>query len=206
MKIPLSSLSRLYIYATMTFIIFGCTKEAILINASPEAKPVTTTSSTYTTYVIRQGQHYCDQSTIKSVTTAEMKFVARFDSTAIYQTISLVNQYDINKLYGFTEGIDNQYNSARFGWRWSEGALRLFGYVYKNGVRNSLEIGNYNLNSDIICSIKLNGSSYIFTANGLSISLPRGPSTLTASGYQQYPYFGGDETAPHTINIKIKPN
>jgi len=205
MRIPLSIQSGFYLYTTMALIISGCTKEAILINTSPEAKPVTTTTTTYTTYVIRQGQHYCDQSTIKSVSTAEMKFVARFDSTAIYQTISLVNQYDINKLYGFSEGIDNQYNSARFGWRWSDGALRLFGYVYKSGVRNSLEIGNFNLNSDIICSIKLNGSNYTFTANGLSISLPRGLSTLTARGYQQYPYFGGDETAPHTINIKIRP-
>jgi hypothetical protein len=27
---------------------------------------------------------------------------------------------------------------------------------------------------------------------------------MQANGYQQYPYFGGNETTPHLINIMIK--
>jgi hypothetical protein len=46
------------------------------------------------------------------------------------------NQYDINKLWGFSEGINNQYNSARIGWSWNNDALRLYGYVYAKGVRH----------------------------------------------------------------------
>ncbi|TAL43325.1 MAG: hypothetical protein EPN92_10330 [Chitinophagaceae bacterium] len=160
--------------------------------------------SVYSTYTIQQGQHYCDQSSIKSVRTSEMKFMAKFDNSAIYQTILPENQYDINKLWGFSEGINNQYNSARIGWSWNNDALRLYGYVYANGVRYYQEITQVDIGADISCSIKVSGNTYIFTVNSSAITLPRGPSSSQASGYQQYPYFGGDETAPHLITILIK--
>jgi hypothetical protein len=182
---------------------FGCTKDDSIIPANDTSRPGSTVS-TYTTYLIRQGQHYCDQSSLKSVSTSDMKFMVIFDSSAIYQSVNPVNQYDINKLYGFSEGFDNQYNSARIGWRWSDNALRLFGYVYKLGIRYSQEITTIPFKTEISCSIKLSGSNYIITAKGVSVTLPRGLSTSTASGFQQYPYFGGDEVAPHNISIKIK--
>ena len=158
----------------------------------------------YTTYTIRQGQHYCDQNTLKAVTTSEMNFVAKFDNSAIYQTILPDNQYDINKLWGFSEGFDHQYNSARIGWSWNNDALRLYAYAYANGIRYSEEITPVLIGTDINCSIRPVGNTYVFSVNGISVSLPRGPSTSTASGYQLYPYFGGDETAPHTITILIR--
>jgi hypothetical protein len=34
--------------------------------------------------------------------------------------------------------------------------------------------------------------------------MPRLASTRKAKGYQLYPYFGGDEVAPHLINIWVK--
>ena len=199
------------IVIALSLVFSSCSKndEIVELKSSESASKSTstlnaTTITTYTTYLIRTGQHYCDQSTIKSVKTSEMKFVARFDSSAIYQSINPINQLDINKLYGFSEGLNNQYNSARMGWRWSDGALRLFGYVYKLGVRYSQEITSVPFNSDITCSIKLSGSNYIITANGISVTLPRGLNTSTATGYQQYPYFGGDEVAPHNITIQIR--
>jgi hypothetical protein len=35
-------------------------------------------------------------------------------------------------------------------------------------------------------------------------SLPRTSTTIKAEGYKLYPYFGGYECAPQTINIFIK--
>jgi hypothetical protein len=81
----------------------------------------------------------------------------------------------------------------------------LYGYVYAKGVRYSKEITPVSIGSEIPCSIKLNGSSYILTANGVSVTLPRGTTTTKASGLQQYPYFGGDEKAPQDIRIQVKP-
>jgi hypothetical protein len=168
------------------------------------AKGSTPKSISYSRFTIRKGQHYCDQNSLKSVKTAEMKFMVKFDNSAIYQTAIPENQYDINKLWGFTEGINNQYNSARIGWSWNQDALRLYGYVHANGVRHYQEITTVAVGTDITCSIKLAGKTYLFTVNGVSIRLPRGLSTEQASGFQQYPYFGGDETAPHLITIMIK--
>jgi len=199
-----------FLLASLLFI--GCTKE---INCHDNSKSVAEEEATakggaqkptsYTNFTIRQGQHYCDQNSLKSVRTSEMKFMAKFDNSAIYQTVIPENQYDINKLWGFSEGINNQYNSARIGWSWNNDALRLYGYVYAKGVRHMQEITLVSIGTDITCSIKLAGDMYLFTVNGVSISLPRGLSTTQASGYQQYPYFGGNETAPHLITIMIKP-
>jgi hypothetical protein len=200
----------LFLFVGLFFI--GCTKE---INCHDNSKTVAEEEPTakggapkppgYASFTIRLGQHYCDQNSLKSVRTSEMKFMVKFDNSAIYQTVIPENQYDINKLWGFSEGINNQYNSARIGWSWNNDALRLYGYVYANGVRHYQEITSVIIGTDITCSIKLAGNTYLFTVNGVSVSLPRGPSTTQASGYQQYPYFGGDETAPHLITIMIKP-
>jgi hypothetical protein len=34
--------------------------------------------------------------------------------------------------------------------------------------------------------------------------MPRSSITAKASGYLLFPYFGGDETAPHDMGIEIK--
>lgn len=199
----------LFLLAVLFFI--GCSKE---INCHDNSKAVNEEEAAakggpskpraYTNFTIQQGEHYCDQNSLRSVRTSEMKFMAKFDNSAIYQTVIPENQYDINKLWGFSEGFNNQYNSARIGWSWNNDALRLYGYVYANGVRHMQEISPVAIGTDVSCSIKLAGNTYLFTVNGVSISLPRGPSATQASGYQQYPYFGGDETAPHLITIMIK--
>ncbi|HEX5651453.1 MAG TPA: hypothetical protein VFX58_00175 [Chitinophagaceae bacterium] len=204
-------MKKIYIAASLV-LLFSCTKQktdypaaADLLTDSREASkggPPKTTR--YTTYTIQAGQHYCDQNTIKSVRTSEMKFMTKFDNSAIYQTVDPGNQYDINKLWGFSEGFNHQYNSARIGWSWNDGALRLYAYAYVNGVRHSQEISTVGIGTDISCSIKITGNSYIFTVNGASVTLPRALSTSQASGYQLYPYFGGDETAPHLITILLR--
>ena len=197
--------SSLLVLLTSLFLLSACSKSDEVNNAANTDNVVANASATaFTTYTIRKGQNYCDQNTIKLVKTSEMKFVARFDTSAIYATVNPVNQYDINKLYGFSEGYNHQVNSARIGWRWSDGALRLFGYVYKSSVRYSQEITTIPFNTDITCSIKLSGYNYLITANGITVTLPRALNTASASGYQLYPYFGGDETAPKNISIKIK--
>ena len=203
-------MSRLFFLLAGLFLI-GCTKE---INCHDNSKTVAEEEATakggapkptsYTSFTIRQGQHYCDQNSLKSVRTSEMKFMVKFDNSSIYQTMIPENQYDINKLWGFSEGFSNQYNSARIGWSWNNDALRLYGYVYANGVRHYQEITSVTIGADITCSIKPAGNTYLFSVNGVSVSLPRGPSTSQASGYQQYPYFGGNETAPHLITIMIR--
>lgn len=192
----------LYAFTCLLFLA-GCKKAVSDIleknNSAPDA-------AGFIKYTIAKGKQYCDQSTYKAIETAEMKFVVKFDSSAIYQTNLPENQYDINKLYGFSDNnSDHHQYSARFGWRWSDGALRLFAYVYNEGVVSSKELTPVAIGKTINCSIQVTGNSYVFKVNDIIEKMPRMAATPQAKGYQLYPYFGGDETAPHDIYIWIRP-
>ena len=159
----------------------------------------------FTQFFIPQGKHSCTESALQSVNLNELKIVVHFDSSAIYRTSLPENQYDIHKLFGFSDNNAGHHQySARIGWRWSDNALRLFAYVYNAGERQSAEIASVPIGTDVQCSIGVTEGSYLFTVNGKSVQLPRLSTTPAAKGYQLYPYFGGDEPAPHDVKIWIK--
>ena len=164
-----------------------------------------TNPSKFIQYSIKQGNQYCDQSMYVPVETSEMKFEVKFDSSAMYKTKLEENQYDINKLFGFSDNnAEHHQYSARIGWAWNDNALRLYAYVYNQGIRESKEIGTIAIGSIANCSIKVEGNLYIFKVNSLQVEMPRLSETKKAIGYQLYPYFGGDEAAPHPIHIWIR--
>jgi hypothetical protein len=179
-----------------SFFIAGCSKS--------QAEPEQATDS-FVRYTIPRGAHYSLNNGYTPVDTDEMKFQVRFDSSAIYTTSDPVNQYDINKLFGFSDNnaVHHQF-SARFGWRWSDEALRLFAYVYNEGSVISRELSTVKIGDLIECSIRVSGAAYLFTVDGQTTALPRASTPARATGYQLYPYFGGDELSPHEINIWIK--
>ena len=179
-----------------------CTKEKTITQKQTVATiPVTGFSK----YTIKKGAQFANENAYVQSNYSELKFIVKFDSSAIYKSITAENQFDINKLYGFSDNNSGHHQfSARFGWRWSDNALRLFGYVYNNGVRDSKELGTVKIGAENICSIKISLTAYIFSLNGKIETLPRSSTTLTAVGYKLYPYFGGNEYAPHDIFIWIK--
>ena len=192
----------LILFFAAAVLLTSCKKAAESIIGQVTNSPTTTGFQKYT---IRTGQQYCDQSSYKPIDLTELKFTVKFDSTAIYQCADPENQYDINKLYGFSDNnSDHHQYSARFGWRWSDKALRLFAYVYNKGVVVSKEIATIPIGHEFNCSIRVAVKTYVFTVNDTTVELPRESETTTARGYQLYPYFGGDEVAPHEINIWIK--
>ena len=214
---------RNLIFIVGGMLLFSCTKQNIRsdeTNKSASAKTANSPSqvqreaaTTFRKFTIQKGAHYCDQNTLSHVSGATMSFVAKFDSTAIYPAVitDYNHAYDVNKLWGFSEGFSNQYNSARIGWRWLNGQLQLFAYVYVKGtlLRDPISydppfIKSVQIGSEVNCSIAVSGSKYIFTVDGVTVQTSRGTTTSTYSGYQQYPYFGGTLTAPHLINIYIK--
>ncbi len=162
-------------------------------------------SNYFTLFTIREGQQFTDGNLYKPIETRQLKFSVKFDSSAIYQSLLPINQYDINKLYGFSDNnADHHQFSARFGWRWSDNALRLFAYVYNNGIVISKELGSVTIGKEVNCSIKVGEAIYTFIIDEITEYLPRSSTTSLAKGYLLYPYFGGDELAPHDINIWIK--
>jgi len=133
------------------------------------------------------------------------KFQAKFDSSAVYESLDRENQYDINKLYGFADNnAQHQQYSARFGWNWYDGTLHIHAYTYNAGQVAYKEITTVPVGAIIDYSIEVTATEYIFTVNGATQKMPRLSATAKATGYQLYPYFGGNETAPHDVNIWIK--
>ncbi len=147
--------------------------------------------------------HDCQPDSLTFTSSDQIKFVAKFDSSCIYQTANPHNQNDINKLYGFSDcNAQHLENSARIGWRWSKDSLRIFGFVHNNGEMIYREITTALINSFIICSITCLDAQYKFDVNGKTLLLPRNCSGNYLR-YRLYPYFGGDEVAPHDIKIQI---
>ena len=216
---------RNLIFILIGLLLFSCTKQDVRSDQTSKSSSAKATSpaqvnrdaaaaaTTFRLFTIKKGAHYCDQNGLSHVSGTTMSFVAKFDSTAIYPAVitDYNHAYDVNKLWGFSEGLSNQYNSARIGWRWLNGQLQLFAYVYIKGtlLRDPISydppfIKSVLIGKEVNCSITVSGSKYIFTVDGVTVQTGRGTTSSTYSGYQQYPYFGGTLTAPHLINIYIK--
>lgn len=186
------------LYGMLLLLLCGCTKLDALI-------PKKSDTDSFTHYIIKSGQHYATGNHFTFIETDTLQFIVRFDSTAIYQTVNPENQYDINKLYGFSDNsTDHHQYSARFGWAWHDGALHLYAYVYNEGKRESKHLGTIPIGAEVPCTIAVTPTQYLFSYSDVTAALPRSSTTTMAKGYLLYPYFGGDEAAPHSINVWIK--
>lgn len=194
--------------AASLVLLCSCQKnaETLVEKTSGNSADATISIPGFTRYTIAKGEHYASNNAYKTIETSELTFLVRFDSTAIYQSVKAENQYDINKLYGFSDNNAPHHSySARFGWSWNQGALRLYSYVYNEGKVSSKELTTVPIGKEVRCSIKVTSSTYAFYVNDrLAATLDRKATTPKASGYLLYPYFGGGEVAPHNVNIWIK--
>ena len=182
---------------------FVCTLLLALLIAS--CKKATVTPDTYKEYIIPQGEHYALNNDFRTIKLHQLKFTALFDSSCIYTTTKDYNAGDVNKLYGFSDcNTMHHVNSARFGWRWTGHELEILVYCYVDSARVIQSLGNIAIGRDAHMSITVQPENYLFELNGVAVTMPRHCSTDSAEGYQLYPYFGGDEVAPHEIRIRIK--
>jgi hypothetical protein len=155
-------------------------------------------------YFIKKGSHDSNQPLSLKENISILKFQAKFDSSAIYTSLTTNNQADINKLYGLSDCNSlHQVNSARFGWRWYNSRLEILAYTYTNKVRDFKLLGVASVNAYHDYKIEFTSTSYVFSFNGKTVTLPRNCSG-NVNGYKLYPYFGGDEVAPHDASIWIK--
>ena len=86
----------------------------------------------YRTYTIKEGKH---RSTYSYNTSRDTIFNwdIIFDSSAIYTTEDPDNQYDINKLIGWSDcGENHMEYSIRFGWRWLNDSLEIHWFRHQH--------------------------------------------------------------------------
>jgi hypothetical protein len=190
-----NQLSIILFSILISFSIISCDKFEEVLPEKPAEIPSTT-------YIIKKGQH-SSASKYSPLDVSKMTFTVTFDSSAIYQTKNSSNQADINKLYGLSDcGSHHHQNSARFGWRWRNDQLEIHAYSYNSGQRKSTFITSVAFNKKYVYELELTEDKYIFSVDGKIISLKRSCSG-NSSGYKLFPYFGGDEKAPHDIKIVI---
>lgn len=178
----------------------SCEKPDIAAELTPP-KPQ---QDTVVTYIIKKGNHYADQSSLQLLNKPAIVARITFDSSAIYTSVDPVNQADVNKLIGFSDcGTDHQQNSARLGWSWNGNELILYAYAYVNSQRIIKTLGAVPLKQTINCSVNAASNYYYFKAFNYTDSIPRHCLGYTGVSYKLYPYFGGDEVAPHEVHIAI---
>ena len=164
-------------------------------------------------YLLSKGQHTSRRvggfpgdklGTLKSEMLA---FTARFDETVRYD-LGNKNQEDINKLMGFSDCNSLHHeNSVRFGWRYSieKDSVEIFSYAYTSGAVSYHHMGDVAIDETVHYQIQIVDNKFYLLLNGeINQEVDRGASCDTGLYYKLYPYFGGDETAPHDISIYIK--
>ena len=159
----------------------------------------------YRKYTIKKGTHRSTFS-YKKFKGNSLVFDAIFDSTAIYTSQKDENQYDINKLFGVsTCGDRHMENSIRFGWRWINGNLEIHWFKHEDGEFDFAKIMNVELDRSYTYEIYLHDNYYFLSIGNETIQLDK-DCKGKGNNYFLYPYFGGNEEAPHDIDILIKVN
>jgi hypothetical protein len=192
---------RAFFSIAVCLILSGCSKHS----DTPDSTPPPAKYPGFKQYDIPQGSNYSRQNEYHAFRASELSFSAIFDSSAIYQTANPVNQADINKLYGVSDGnTHHQDNSARFGWNWNGKEVQVYAYCYAGSVRENKLLGRADIGKSYNYTIKAEKGRYVFQFDNKVEYMYRYISDSVLNGYSLYPYFGGDETAPHDIRVYLK--
>lgn len=181
--------------------LFACSKDQNFVknNSNPSIH------KGFTEYFIGKGQHYSAQSTQTVMNVASIKCDVIFDSSAIYQNTEVNNQLDVNKLIGFSDcGAGHHENSARLGWNWNGSQIVVYAYAYSGTQRITLPIDSVKIGKSFYCSVEAIEGNYHFAVADKKVTIQRFCNSYSGSFYKLFPYFGGDETAPHDIRIYIR--
>lgn len=151
---------------------------------------------------IKQGHHYSNSA--PSFCGNSLKYEFCFNESAIY-VIDSVNQYDINKLFGFnSNGKIHTEQSARFGWRWLNDNLEICYFVHDSSKMYYGVLDTININEYYTYELKQAKDKYTFKLNNKHFEYKRKSKGISRFNYHLWPYFGGDNAAPHDITILWK--
>ena len=164
--------------------------------------------------VIEAGEH---EPTLKRkvgilISPHEVSATVTFDSSCIYD-IGPADADDWNKVIGLgfvgskdqdiTTGIPpHQVDGARVGWRWNaqRGRIDLGAYIYVEGKRIDFKVAETALNTPTRLTIKIDYDRKLYQVlGGQTVPFTHNKSFAYNTGL----YFGGNQVAPHRIQVKI---
>ena len=133
-----------------------------------------------------------------------------FDFSAKYD-LGNNNQEDTNKLFGIGYLWSHHNNSARFGWRYVPETRNFLitAYCYINGKREIREICSVVANRNYLFEIIIYPDGYEFRVGDMENGYKNGGLFITSKNNKTFAfllglYFGGNQTAPCDITIKMK--
>jgi len=173
-------------------LLFSCTKEVDDLG--------------FRVYTIPAGEH-SSGSFINHPVNSKIEFKFMLDESAIYETEIAENQHDVNKIYGMSDfGVRHQKYSIRLGWRYLNNELELCWLRHEEGRHSAATIRT--IDTDVIynATIDIKTFYYVIVIDNDTTLVRRRPEGNWGllRRYYLYPYFGGNEYAPHDITIKIK--
>jgi hypothetical protein len=153
-------------------------------------------------YTIKAGNHYSGFHFRPHLTKHKAAFYAMFTPSCRYDIGP--DQSDANKLFGFTLGLSS---SVRWAWKNRAGTdkIILVPYVHEDGKvvrpegRVEIEIGE----EIHLTIIRTSDTRVRFLANGSPVAFHDFREKKPYWGRCQYPYFGGNQTAPHDMMISL---
>ena len=157
-------------------------------------------------YTIPAGEH-SSGSFLNHPDNSKITFQFKLDESAYYESEIPENQYDVNKIYGMSDfGLRHQKYSIRLGWRYINNELQLCWLRHEEGRHSSATIKT--IEPDVIynATIDIKTFYYVIVIDNDTTFVRRRPEGNWGllRRYYLYPYFGGNEYAPHDITIKIK--
>lgn len=154
-------------------------------------------------YIIFKDKHYSDERKLKLHSgIRDLSFHFIFHKNCWYDYKD-DNSWDINKLYGYSLGYHKK-NSIRIGWRpdfYIKNKIDLFVFTHNDGVISFDEIGS--VWTDKMNYIKISNYKTIYKVYFNGEEKWSGIFNHCRFGYMLYPYFGGNNKAPQTMEIEI---
>lgn len=138
-----------------------------------------------------------------------IQFRVKFTESCLYK-FDNVDGEDINKLMGFSDGGYHMNNSARIGWRCINNKdIELFSFCHINGKMDYKYITSVEIDEQVLINMFVNDDEYMIDVTNSNFKMfttrvKRGAKNKFNVDYLLYPYFGGNHTAPHDIEILIE--
>lgn len=155
------------------------------------------------TYTIKKGHHYSTHLPKLLFGNSILSSTVKFHKDCWFP-LNTSDDYAINKLVGWSNGLHHR-NSIRCGWRPAAvpGFIDLFFYIYNKGHRKEAFFTTVECDKEFNLLMAYQGGKILFSIEEKMIIVKvdySGPRL----GYMLFPYFGGQNTAPHDINIDLE--
>jgi hypothetical protein len=168
-------------------------------------------------YLIKKGNHYASVSIFEKIgaigwnfKSLSMRFI--FRSECWWAPPRNQDDNDLNKLAGIGFGTNHHKNSVRLAWVpdfGNHGMINVYGYTYdekKEGQKLTMAfIKSVHVLETNTGRIESSDGVYFLTVNDVTIQM-NNLNSDPGLYFKLFPYFGGNNTAPHNMTIELEMN